>query len=425
LQVVAKLQGTYQKVSTFKSPYQPKKMVTKIRFKNFKLFKEWQELEIKPITILIGKNNTGKTAVLKLLPMLESCLSGKFEEPINMSAGDIRIADFPKELIYGKANRGLEFEIYENEQRSLKIKLFAENQYFKIENWSWNDELSLFLEDDFYIDEEERSVSPSFRGFKLTSMTSESGDELKVPSDQFTNKDIVTDYISGIREEALSNYPFEGKFYEKSGAKGENLYQFLIEDSQTTDKKSFTKISDWIKEKFEGWELKIEYDGYRRELPALIFLKKGNLEINFSQTGTGISQVLPLIIRAYKPCEKETLIIFEEPEGHLHPYAHAQIAQLLFDSLALDSNKRYLIETHSQNFILRMRRLVAEGKLSPDDLKIYYVDYDEDLNFSRLQEIKVDSGGGVDHWPDGVFGESVLEARAIMNANINDLRNVG
>jgi predicted ATPase len=72
-----------------------------------------------------------------------------------------------------------------------------------------------------------------------------------------------------------------------------------------------------------------------------------------------------------------------------------------------------------------MRRLVAEGKLSPNDLKIYYVDYDEDLNFSRLQEIKVDLGGGVDHWPEGVFGETILETRAIMNANINNLRNVG
>ncbi len=75
----------------------------------------------------------------------------------------------------------------------------------------------------------------------------------------------------------------------------------------------------------------------------------------------GISQVLPLIIRAYKPCEKETCIIIEEPESHLHPYAHAQLAQLYFDSLALDRNKKYLFETHSQNFVLRMRRLVAEG----------------------------------------------------------------
>jgi AAA15 family ATPase/GTPase len=59
-----------------------KNMISKIKFKNFKLFKDWQTLEIKPITILIGKNNTGKTAVLKLIPLLESSLSGRFDEAI-------------------------------------------------------------------------------------------------------------------------------------------------------------------------------------------------------------------------------------------------------------------------------------------------------------------------------------------------------
>jgi predicted ATPase len=399
-------------------------MISKIRFKNFKLFKQWQELEIKPITILMGKNNTGKSAILKMMPMLESCLSNQFDAPIHLSADEIRFANFPKELIYGKANRGLEFEIFDKAHRNLKIKLFAEDHSFKIESWNWNQEQSLFLEDDFYTSDDNKMLYPTFRGFRLAALTNEDHEVLSVPNNQFTNKDIVTDYISGIRAEAKSSYPVESKVSEKSGVHGEHLYQFLIEDAQTIPKKYFTKISDWIKEKFEGWELKIEYDGYRKDLPALIFLKKGSLEINFSQTGAGISQVLPLIIRAYKPCEKETLILLEEPETHLHPYAHAQLAQLFFDSLALDRNKRYLIETHSQNFILRMRRLVAEGKLSPNHLKIYSVDYNEDLNWSRLQEIKVDSGGGVEHWPRGVFGESVLEARAIMNANLNDLNHV-
>src|SRR5690606_17595243 len=104
------------------------------------------------------------------------------------------------------------------------------------------------------------------------------------------------------------------------------------------------------------------------------------LDINISQTGMGISQVLPLIIRAYKPCKDETLIIIEEPESHLHPYAHAQVAQLFFESLELDKNKKYLIETHSQNFILRMRRLIAEGKLHPSEFALYYVEFDEDKN---------------------------------------------
>ena len=179
-----------------------------------------------------------------------------------------------------------------------------------------------------------------------------------------------------------------------------------------------------LKEKFENWELSIDVDGYKKEIPAIIELINKDLKINISQTGMGISQVLPLIIRAFKPCKEETLVIIEEPESHLHPYAHAQVAQLFFESLLIDKNKKYLIETHSQNFVLRMRRLVAEGKIKPDDLAIYYVDFDEEKNESSIERINVDTSGGVDKWPHNVFGEAVIEARAIMNANINDLRNV-
>ncbi len=405
-------------------------MISKIAFKNYKLFKQKQELKLRPMTILIGKNNTGKSAILKLMPLLESSLSGKHEEPINLREIDVHVADYPKELIYGKAIRGLEFEIYykksaEGENR-LNITLFADDNKFHIEKWELNENLKLFKEENHFLDISENQWKPDFKGFRLELLLNADSDKASgdVPSEQPTEKDLFTDFISGVRDEAKSNYLYEGIQFDKSGLKGENLYHFLIEDSQTTDKKYFNEISDWVKEKFEGWELKIEYDGYRKDLPALIFLEKDHLRVNLSQTGIGISQILPLIIRSYKPCEKETLIIVEEPEGHLHPYAHAQIAQLFSDSLKLDKNKRYLIETHSQNFVLRIRRLIAEGIISSNDIGIYYVDYDEQANASELKEIRIDERGGVEWWPDGVFGESVIEARKIYNAQVNDLRNV-
>ena len=119
---------------------------------------------------------------------------------------------------------------------------------------------------------------------------------------------------------------------------------------------------------------------------------------------------------------EKTLIIIEEPETHLHPAAHGSLAERFVDSYLEDKNKNYLIETHSQNFVLRMRRLVAEGKIKPDDLAIYYVDFDENESF--LTEIKVDELGGVESWPTGIFGETSIETRAIYNAQLNDLKNV-
>ena len=52
-----------------------------------------------------------------------------------------------------------------------------------------------------------------------------------------------------------------------------------------------------------------------------------------------------------------SLTIIEEPELHLHPSAHGDLAERFAESLK-DKNKRYLIETHSENFILRKSRRV-------------------------------------------------------------------
>lgn len=52
-------------------------MIDKISFKNYKIFRNRQTLTLKPITILIGKNNTGKTAIARLPTMIANSLSGE------------------------------------------------------------------------------------------------------------------------------------------------------------------------------------------------------------------------------------------------------------------------------------------------------------------------------------------------------------
>lgn len=383
-------------------------MINKISFKNYKVFKNKQILELKPITILIGKNNVGKSAILKLPTLIEGSLSGNFDSPFQLENYEVKIANEYSDVIYGKQFKALELELFQDdllskETNRLETHILINKGRPEIEHWKLNDFIP---------------TNPKYKGINIIKST-ENTEIFQLPV-----FNITTDFIGAVRQDAKSNYDYTIDYGEKSKTDGSNLYEFLINDYLTTDKKYFNRISNWIRDKFEGWELSIEVDGYKKELPALIELQRSNLKINLSQTGMGITQSLPLITRAFKPCEEETLIIIEEPESHLHPYAHAQLAQLFAESLKEDSNKKYLIETHSQNFILRLRRLVAEGFLEMTDLGIYYVDFDEAKNESVLTEINVDVAGGVAWWPDGIFGETTLEARAIMNANINDLRNV-
>jgi len=405
-------------------------MIHKISFKNFKLFKNEQTIEFRPITILIGKNNSGKSSILKLITAIEGALKSKDPEPINLINDDVVLGNEYKDLIYGKFGRALEIKLFQKNdtndkytELSVEIAFDLNKNKPILEYWKLGNVLEFRnIRNNIYqneIDGEEYNCN--FGGIYLNNYSNKNKADLSnaLPGQVFK---LNADFIGSVRAKTEKYYDYKpnGNKSKKSKIDGSNLYEFLIGDWLSTEKKYFNKISEWIRQKFEDWDIYIDVDSE----PFHIELRKEELKVNLTETGMGIGQSLPLIIRAIKPCTEETLIIIEEPECHLHPYAHAQLAQLFANSLKDDSNKKYLIETHSQNFVLRLRRLVAEGELNHKDLAIYYVDFDEEKNESNLREIKVDDGGGVDWWPSGIFGETSIETRAIYNAQINDLKNV-
>ncbi|MFN5772160.1 AAA family ATPase, partial [Flavobacterium sp.] len=122
-------------------------MVSKIRFKNFKLFKNWQELEIKPITILIGKNNSGKTAVLKLPIIISEGLKGNINEAVKLEFDEIKLGSEYSDLVYNRKilpGEFLELEISNSQEDSifaeLNLKVSLPNDMIKekSEIFEWN-----------------------------------------------------------------------------------------------------------------------------------------------------------------------------------------------------------------------------------------------------------------------------------------------
>lgn len=53
-----------------------------IGVKNLRSLKDIGMVEIKPITVLVGKNSSGKSSFLRLFPLLKQTLEAKTAEPI-------------------------------------------------------------------------------------------------------------------------------------------------------------------------------------------------------------------------------------------------------------------------------------------------------------------------------------------------------
>src|SRR5450830_1383280 len=91
--------------------------VKSISFENYKAFKIKQKMNVKPMTLLFGYNNTGKSAAIRLLPLIAN--SFKPNKPrayiksfLDYTANCVRGATF-RDLAHANQNKmsfGIEWE---------------------------------------------------------------------------------------------------------------------------------------------------------------------------------------------------------------------------------------------------------------------------------------------------------------------------
>jgi len=83
-------------------------------------------------------------------------------------------------------------------------------------------------------------------------------------------------------------------------------------------------------------------------------------EANLADVGYGISQVLPVLVQGLLMLPGGIYMV-QQPEIHLHPDAQAGLAD--FFLYLCSKGVRTVIETHSEYFLIRLRRRLAERKL--------------------------------------------------------------
>ncbi len=144
---------------------------------------------------------------------------------------------------------------------------------------------------------------------------------------------------------------------------------------------------------------------------------RGKRQVTIADVGFGVSQLLPIIVMGLRS-PASSLLLFEQPEIHLHPRLQANLADFFLTLAA--SGKRLLIETHSAHFINRLRRRIAEDQT--DDLKekvsILFVRPPHDGQGAIIEPLQVDRYGVIENWPPDFLPESADEAEKIFRAGL-------
>jgi predicted ATPase len=142
---------------------------------------------------------------------------------------------------------------------------------------------------------------------------------------------------------------------------------------------------------------------------------------DLTQIGVGVSQVLPILTMCLL-AEKDSSLLFEQPELHLHPRVQSRLADF-FISIAL-LGKQCIIESHSEYLIYALRYRIAESLLKNDEkiqnaVKLYFAEKKDAK--SEFHEIRVNRHGEISAWPDGFFDERQKLSDKMLDAILTEM----
>ena len=371
-------------------------MLERIEFSGYKAFRDLSSLEIRPITLIIGKNSSGKSSVLKLFPLLEQMLSGTLNYPLILSPKGISLGSEYNDLFYNQITSDLKIALHYSNDVKVEASYFNNVKDIGISHYSIkNGDLikERRLEDD------KRMI----RGLIDEELISLVGIDVKELS-------IAVNYIGPYRIPAPHSIIFKGLDNTLSvGYDGSGAYNLLL-NSYRSDKELLKQISEWMKNSLEGQYL--EFNNISNSSGTYnLFVKRNLNPTNISGVGQGIAQVLPIITQSFI-AEPHSINVIEQPALHLHPAAHANVAYRLGLS-AKERRCHYVIESHSENVLLGFRHMIVNPDVDfgPEDIVVYFVDNDGET--AMLKEITIDSEGELSDWPTGVFGEGFELLREI------------
>lgn len=126
---------------------------------------------------------------------------------------------------------------------------------------------------------------------------------------------------------------------------------------------------------------------------------KSGVFSSITDVGFGISQFLPIIVADIQLGHNSTLFI-SQPELHLHPSLQSNFGDYLVEQI-MHGRKRYVIETHSEYLINKLRLHIAKESIDEDDVRAYY--FEKNKNNVLKHTLTFTKEGSIEGAPNNFF----------------------
>ena len=408
-------------------------MITNITLQNFKCFRQIS-VDPKLITVFVGPNGTGKSGVLQALLLLKQ--SRHNVAPLKLDGELIRFA--PEEFMLQGPESGfggvrlavcwnsptdieevqvpLEFKV--DLQYSDQANLTADRGSTK---WSTSGQ-----EYELTFSRDGRVLQAITPGGVLSYVMSSAVNSFRVVSGSLGEDPSfpLRAHLSQAPEKTLANLKLVPAargltrgVYELglessediSGATGLGAQEDSTATTLAYSRREVEKVSHLMKQ-ITGVGFRVDTVPPQSAKPISESLA-GDLSI--LAEGFGTNALVHLLFEIVRTVPGATVLV-EEPEIHLHPKAQADLASVLVEEAKSDG-KQMIIATHSEHILGRFLTLVAEGRLSADELAIHSFEKDE-KGVCSASEIEVTDRGQVSGGLKSFFETDLDEMKRYVEA---------
>jgi len=414
-------------------------MLTHLQLKNFKAWTDTGLVELKPVTMLLGTNSSGKSTLIQSLLLLRQTVQSP-DRTIHLNLGGdelhdfFNFGDFDNVLTQGANPRQFQirFDFHRPEVKASVVAGSFQCSYGQTSSgavevqsmrlWQADDRqitvvrrekgaYSLTVNAESQVRMKSRDLAPE-RSIALSAkaLTALGTDSAMVEDMSLAVRRELESiiYLGPLRRKPERDYVWNKSKPGEVGVDGHKAVDVLLASTllRGEDKSEITdSVSYWLKRMKVAEKLEVRQIG--RSTRYEVVIHRDGVVANLRDVGIGISQVLPVLTVAFFAPRGSTVLL-EEPEIHLHPLAQSVLAEL-FVEVSKTRKVQFIVETHSEHLFRRMQTLVAKEKTKVDDCAMYFVE--KGKKGAQLRLLNLDEYGRVTNWPDQFFGDAMGETR--------------
>jgi predicted ATPase len=366
-------------------------MITKLKLSNFKSHSN-TELNIGALTVLTGMNSSGKSSVLQALLLLrQSFKKGRLNSGLDLNKPLCDIGKGYDALSRIAENDIITFAMEAGEKYELNFDA----------NGKLNDTFIPYAKDIKF--PESLQYIPLFTNDFQYLSASRWANRSLYPMDSYAVETEKQLSLEKGQAELIAHY-----LHHWGKDKKKDVFSDCLLHPSMPENDLLSQTTAWERE--ISPEVNVEPVKLGNAYAIKYSFNKQSDAFSSENVGFGLTYALPIIV-AILSSQKDSLLLIENPEAHLHPRGQSKLAELI--AIAAQAGIQIIIETHSDHIFNGVCKAIAQKKIDKEKAKVHYFELN-DKNISINTEILFSDSGRVLNYKKGLFDQFDEDLNALL-----------